>query len=153
MEIDSPLGNPLRVLLTTGQRHDSTQADAFLDGFTFEKVIADRGYAAAQFIAALQERGCEAVIPPAPAGQDQARVRYLALSGAACDRVLLSQTQACSPHVLPLREARSLFSRLPPLLLHAPLVTMHSNASWPGLCPGHEGEQPLAGHQCGGLAR
>ena len=34
-----------------GQRHDSTQADALLDGFTFEKVIADRGYAGAAFIA------------------------------------------------------------------------------------------------------
>ena len=58
------LGNPLRVLLTAGQRHDSTQAYALLDGFTFEKVLADRGYAGADFIAFLQRQGCEAVIPP-----------------------------------------------------------------------------------------
>ena len=58
------LGSPLRVLLTAGQRHDSTQASALLDGFTFEKVIADRGYAGAAFIAAIQEQDCEAVIPP-----------------------------------------------------------------------------------------
>lgn len=54
----------MRVLLTPGQRHDSTQAEALVDGFTFEKVLADRGYAGAAFIAYLHERGCEAVIPP-----------------------------------------------------------------------------------------
>lgn len=41
------LGNPLRILLTPGQTHDSTQAAALLDGLQFERVIADRGYAAA----------------------------------------------------------------------------------------------------------
>jgi len=54
----------LRVRLTAGQRHDSTQAQALLEGFTFARVIADRGYAAAAFVAALQEQGSEAVIPP-----------------------------------------------------------------------------------------
>ena len=58
------LGNPLRVRLTAGQRHDSTQAVALLEGFTFERVIADRGYAAAAFIALVEERGSEVVIPP-----------------------------------------------------------------------------------------
>lgn len=58
------LGNPLRALLTAGQRHDSTQAEALIAGFTFEKVIADRGYAGAQFIASVQAQGSEAVIPP-----------------------------------------------------------------------------------------
>jgi transposase len=50
--------------LTAGQRHDSTQGLALLDGFIFTRVIADRGYAAASFIASVQERGSEAVIPP-----------------------------------------------------------------------------------------
>jgi transposase len=50
--------------LTPGQRHDSTQAEALLDGFTFTRVIADRGYAGAPFIAYLNQCGCEAVIPP-----------------------------------------------------------------------------------------
>jgi transposase len=54
----------VRVLLTPGQRHDSTQAEALVEGFTFEKVLADRGYAAAAFLAYRHERGCEAVIPP-----------------------------------------------------------------------------------------
>ena len=58
------LGNPLRAILTAGQRHDSTQAEALLDELTFAKVLADRGYAGTAFIAYLRERGCEAVIPP-----------------------------------------------------------------------------------------
>ena len=58
------LGNPLRFILTGGQRHDSTQAQALLDGFDFEQLIADRGYAAADFIDYLLERGIKTVIPP-----------------------------------------------------------------------------------------
>jgi len=54
----------LRARLTAGQRHDSTQAAALLEGFTFEKVIADRGYAGAAFIAYVHDQGSEAVIPP-----------------------------------------------------------------------------------------
>lgn len=58
------LGNPLRLRLTGGHRHDSTQAKDLLEGFDFEHLIADRGYAAADFIDYLLERGIEAVIPP-----------------------------------------------------------------------------------------
>jgi len=58
------LGNPLRLYLTAGQRHDSTQAQALLAGFDFERLIADRGYAAADFIDYLLERDISAVIPP-----------------------------------------------------------------------------------------
>jgi transposase len=61
--VDS-LGNPLRLRLTAGQRHDITQATALLEGFEFERLIADRGYAAETFLAYLQARGIEAVIPP-----------------------------------------------------------------------------------------
>lgn len=50
--------------LTAGQRHDSTQANALLEGFAFERIIADRGYATAAFVASVEARGSEAVIPP-----------------------------------------------------------------------------------------
>lgn len=50
--------------MTPGQRHDSTQAETLIAGFAFEKVLADRGYAGAAFLTLLEERGCEAVIPP-----------------------------------------------------------------------------------------
>jgi len=58
------LGNPLRLLLTAGERHDITQAQALLEGFEFERLMADRGYAAEHFIAYLWARGIEVVIPP-----------------------------------------------------------------------------------------
>ena len=58
------LGYPLRFGLTAGQRHDITQAETLLDGFDFERVIADRGYAAAYFVDALLQNGIQAVIPP-----------------------------------------------------------------------------------------
>jgi transposase len=59
------------VLLTGGHRHDSTQAHALLSGFTFERVIADRGYAGADFVASVQALGSEAVIPPHQSAKDQ----------------------------------------------------------------------------------
>ena len=58
------LGSPLRFILTAGQRHDITQAQALLHGFDFERLIADRGYAAEDFIDFLLEHGIQAVIPP-----------------------------------------------------------------------------------------
>ena len=58
------LGNPLRLCLTAGQRHDSTQARVLLEGFDFERLIADRGYPAEDFIDYLLARGIQAVIPP-----------------------------------------------------------------------------------------
>lgn len=58
------LGNPLRVCLTGGHRHDSTQAHSLLEGFDFDRLIADRGYAATDFIEYLLARGIQAVIPP-----------------------------------------------------------------------------------------
>ena len=58
------LGNPLRFTLTGGHRHDITQAYHLLEGFEFDRLIADRGYSAEHFIGYLLERGIEAVIPP-----------------------------------------------------------------------------------------
>ncbi|MEZ4667811.1 MAG: transposase [Anaerolineae bacterium] len=40
------VGNPLRVRLTAGQRHDSPQAQSLLEGYACNNVIADCGYAA-----------------------------------------------------------------------------------------------------------
>ncbi len=60
------LGNPLRVHLSGGQRHDSSQAPALLADLTCGHVIADCGYAAQWLIALIEARGAEAVIPPHP---------------------------------------------------------------------------------------
>jgi len=44
------LGNPLRFVLTGGQRHDFSQAEALLMDFIFERVIADWAYDADSFL-------------------------------------------------------------------------------------------------------
>ena len=58
------LGNPLRLRLTGGQRHDITQAPDLIDGFQFEHVIADRSYGAQDFRALVVQSGADVVIPP-----------------------------------------------------------------------------------------
>lgn len=65
------LGNPLRIQLTGGHCHDSPHAPALLGGLSFERVIADRGYAGQAFIDLVDASGAEAVIPPHPRAKEQ----------------------------------------------------------------------------------
>jgi len=59
------LGNPLRFILTAGQRNDITQAEALIIDLDFERLIADKGYDADHFIKLIIEAyEAEAVIPP-----------------------------------------------------------------------------------------
>jgi transposase len=57
------LGNPLRFLLTGGQRGDATQAIPLLEGFDFAGVMADRGYDADDILEFIAQNEAEAVIP------------------------------------------------------------------------------------------
>lgn len=57
------LGNPLRFLLTAGQRHDITQAEGLIDSFQFDSVIADKGYDSDAFLQTIAGREAEAIIP------------------------------------------------------------------------------------------
>lgn len=57
------LGNPLRLLLTSGQRGDATQALPLLQGFDFTAVIADRGYDADDILDFIAQNEAQAVIP------------------------------------------------------------------------------------------
>jgi transposase len=62
---DAP-GNPLDFILTGGQVSDIGQAEALLQ-LTPEgaqALAADKGYDSDQFVAALEARGMEAIIPP-----------------------------------------------------------------------------------------
>ncbi len=65
------LGNPLRFCLSPGQAHDINQARELVEGFAFQRVIADRGYASQEFVDSLLERGIEVVIPPHPRAKEQ----------------------------------------------------------------------------------
>jgi len=58
------LGNPLRFILTGGQVHDSKQAEALIDGFDFDKLLADKAFDSDRFRAVIALKGGEAVIPP-----------------------------------------------------------------------------------------
>ena len=63
---DEALGNPLDFILTGGQESDIGQAEALLE-LTPEGAAAlgaDKGYDSDKFVAAIQARGMEAVIPP-----------------------------------------------------------------------------------------
>ena len=57
------LGNPLRIILTVGQRADITQAEALLADYQTDAVLADRGYDANSLLAALQAAEVDIVIP------------------------------------------------------------------------------------------
>ena len=57
------LGNPLRIILTVGQRADITQAEALVADYKPGAVLADRGYDADSFLVLLEGTGVEVVIP------------------------------------------------------------------------------------------
>jgi len=58
------LGNPLKIILTAGQRNDITQADALLHDVANAHVIADKGYDSKKLRSQLVQQGCQPVIPP-----------------------------------------------------------------------------------------
>lgn len=58
------LGYPLRLYLTAGQRHDILKAYDLIADLDFDFVIADRSYAAQDFLTEIRASGAEPVIPP-----------------------------------------------------------------------------------------
>ena len=58
------LGNPLRFILTGGQRNDCTQALQLLEGIRADAVLADKGYDADYIVEAAVNMQAIAVIPP-----------------------------------------------------------------------------------------
>ncbi len=58
------LGNPVRFILTAGQQAEIKQATLLIEGFSADYIIADKGYDANAFIAAIETGEAIAVIPP-----------------------------------------------------------------------------------------
>lgn len=58
------MGNPLRCLLSGGQVSDVTHAQALIEGFKADAVLADKGYDANHVLEYLAQREIQAVIPP-----------------------------------------------------------------------------------------
>ena len=88
--------------LSPGQVHDIKQAAELLRGFAFQRVIADRSYAAKDFVGSLLERGIEVVIPPhqrAKAQRDYDRWLYRERHLVECFH---QQNQAFPPRLFPI---------------------------------------------------
>ncbi len=58
------LGNPVRFILTAGQRAEIGQANALIAGFSADYVIADKGYDSDAFIDSVDAIDAVSVIPP-----------------------------------------------------------------------------------------
>ncbi len=58
------LGNPLKFILTPGQRNDITQAESLLEEVRNATVIADKGYDSNALLEAIDKQNSIAVIPP-----------------------------------------------------------------------------------------
>ena len=58
------LGNPLKILLTPGQRNDVTQAKSLLEGQSGDFTIADKGYDSDEVREVIKSNDSESVIPP-----------------------------------------------------------------------------------------
>ena len=58
------MGNPIRFILTGGERNDCTQALDLLEGMSGQAVLADKGYDADYIVEAAEIMGAIAVIPP-----------------------------------------------------------------------------------------
>jgi transposase len=56
------LGNPLRLLLTAGQRHDSPQAAHLIEDYEPLVLIADKGYDAVALVGSVTAKGIMAGI-------------------------------------------------------------------------------------------
>lgn len=57
------LGNPVRLILTEGQKHDITQAPALVAELRDANIIADKGYDSAALVEQIESQNCVAVIP------------------------------------------------------------------------------------------
>lgn len=57
------LGNPVRFILTGGERNDITQIEPLLDGLQANYVLADKGYDGQRAIEAITKSGAVPVVP------------------------------------------------------------------------------------------
>ncbi len=58
------LGNPLRFIITPGQRHDVSQAIDIISGINTQALLADKGYDSDELREFVQKSGAAAHIPP-----------------------------------------------------------------------------------------
>ena len=54
----------MRLILTQGQASEYGQAEALIDSFQAEYVLADKGYDSNAFVAKIESQGATPVVPP-----------------------------------------------------------------------------------------
>jgi transposase len=59
------LGNPVRFILTAGQVADISQAEGLISGFSFENLLADKGYDSDRFRASIADAAAPESARPA----------------------------------------------------------------------------------------
>ena len=69
-------GRPVRLLLGPGQENDIVRGPELIDGLPTSHVIADKGYDAREFVAAIRAAGAEPVIPPRSCQSDRRNVDW-----------------------------------------------------------------------------
>lgn len=62
--VTDALGNPLKIILSAGNVHDSKLAEELLFGMEAKAVLADKGYNSKKIEALIKEMNSEVVIPP-----------------------------------------------------------------------------------------
>ena len=76
------LGNPLRFVLTAGQRHDSKPVPEPLGGLQAKALLADKAYDSDKIVQAAQKQGMEVVIACRGNRKKPARPRHASLQDA-----------------------------------------------------------------------
>ena len=58
------LGNPLKFILTGGERHEIIAAEALIEDIQKSNILADKAYDSDQFRQKIEEQDCKHTIPP-----------------------------------------------------------------------------------------
>ena len=95
------LGNAVRFILTGGERNDITQAEALIEDFSAEYVIADKGYDSGAFVLTLKGRNSEVVIPSRSNHKEQREI----------DEHLYKERHLIENQIGKLKQFRRVFSR------------------------------------------
>ena len=95
------LGNPLKFLLTPGQKSDITQANELIEGVFNATCLADKGYTSKKFLKRLEARNCTLVIPP----------KKNAIKPHKFDKVLYKERSAIECFFGKIKHFRRIFSR------------------------------------------
>jgi len=95
------LGNPLRFLLTSGQRHDITQAPALIAGIQNIPIIGDRGYDSDGLRSQILLQKCTPIIPAR--SNKKVQIKY--------DEYLYKERHAIECFFSKIKHFRRVFSR------------------------------------------